>query len=403
MEAVVVVGYGTQKKANLLGAVSQVTSEELKDRPVSSLGKALQGVIPNLNITYGSGLPGAETNLNIRGVASINGSGAPLVLIDGIEGNIDRVNPNDVESVSVLKDAASAAIYGARAGFGVILITTKNNADGKMRINYSGRFSVSDPTTCTDFITTGYDAAVLADEFNKSYNGSPYTRYDGDDFRQLYQRRNDRTENPDRPWVVQKNGKYMYYANFNWYDYLTQPTWDHDLSISGGNEKFNYLVSGNHYTKEGLYAQNTDKYTTNNLNMKFGAQVKPWLSINGAARLFHSNYRSPGYDFEDGGNIPNYTFHAMPFVTPYNPDGSSGIGPGRRHGGGSNAGQGVFAIETDPVYHDDRRRDHTPQGMEYCRNLQLQALPPGKVVPLGQHHLFGRLRRDENGYDRVLQ
>lgn len=326
MEAVVVVGYGTQKKANLLGAVSQVTSEELKDRPVSSLGKALQGVIPNLNITYGSGLPGAETNLNIRGVASINGSGAPLVLIDGIEGNIDRVNPNDVESVSVLKDAASAAIYGARAGFGVILITTKNNADGKMRINYSGRFSVSDPTTCTDFITTGYDAAVLADEFNKSYNGSPYTRYDGDDFRQLYQRRNDRTENPDRPWVVQKNGKYMYYANFNWYDYLfdyTQPTWDHDLSISGGNEKFNYLVSGNHYTKEGLYAQNTDKYTTNNLNMKFGAQVKPWLSINGAARLFHSNYRSPGYDFEDGGNIPNYTFHAMPFVTPYNPDGSS--------------------------------------------------------------------------------
>ena len=326
MEAVVVVGYGTQKKANLLGAVSQVTSEELKDRPVSSLGKALQGVIPNLNITYGSGLPGAETNLNIRGVASINGSGAPLVLIDGIEGNIDRVNPNDVESVSVLKDAASAAIYGARAGFGVILITTKNNADGKMRINYSGRFSVSAPTACTDFITTGYDAAVLADEFNKSYNGSPYTRYDGEDFRQLYQRRNDRTENPDRPWVVQKNGKYMYYANFNWYYYLfdyTQPTWDHDLSISGGNEKFNYLVSGNHYTKEGLYAQNTDKYTTNNLNMKFGGKVKPWLSINGAARLFHSNYRSPGYDFEDGGNIPNYTFHAMPFITPYNPDGSS--------------------------------------------------------------------------------
>ena len=114
----------------------------------------------------------------------------------------------------------------------------------------------------------------------------------------------------------------MYYANFDWYDYLfdyTQPTWDHDLSISGGNEKFNYLVSGNHYTKEGLYAQNTDKYTTNNLNMKFGTQVRPWLSINGAARLFHSNYRSPGYDFEDGGNIPNYTFHAMPFVTPYNP------------------------------------------------------------------------------------
>lgn len=147
-------------------------------------------------------------------------------------------------------------------------------------------FRVSDPTTCTDFITTGYDAAVLADEFNKSYNGSPYTRYDGDDFRQLYQRRNDRTENPDRPWVVQKNGKYMYYSQFQ---LVRLPLRLHPAYVgsrpehSGGNEKFNYLVSGNHYTKEGLYAQNTDKYTTNNLNMKFGAQVKPWLSINGAA------------------------------------------------------------------------------------------------------------------------
>lgn len=152
LDALVVVGYGSQKKANLLGAVSQVTAEEFKDRPVSNLGKALQGAIPNLNITYGSGLPGQETGLNIRGVASINGSGAPLVLIDGVEGSIDRVNPNDVESVSVLKDAASAAIYGARAGFGVILITTKSSKDGTAHISYNGRFSFSEPTASTDFV-----------------------------------------------------------------------------------------------------------------------------------------------------------------------------------------------------------------------------------------------------------
>ena len=326
LDALVVVGYGSQKKANLLGAVSQVTAEEFKDRPVSNLGKALQGAIPNLNITYGSGLPGQETGLNIRGVASINGSGAPLVLIDGVEGSIDRVNPNDVESVSVLKDAASAAIYGARAGFGVILITTKSSKDGTAHISYNGRFSFSEPTASTDFVTSGYYSALIVDEFSRSYNGSPYTLYDGEDYRELWRRRNDKTDNSARPWVVQKNGKYMYYGNFDWYNYLfdfTQPTWNHDLSISGGTDKFNYLISGNHYTKDGLYAQNTDKYKTNSLNMKFSSQVKSWLKINGSARMFTSNYKSPGYDFEDGGNIPNYTFHALPFLVPVNPDGSN--------------------------------------------------------------------------------
>lgn len=220
LDALVVVGYGSQKKANLLGAVSQVTAEEFKDRPVSNLGKALQGAIPNLNITYGSGLPGQETGLNIRGVASINGSGAPLVLIDGVEGSIDRVNPNDVESVSVLKDAASAAIYGARAGFGVILITTKSSKDGTAHISYNGRFSFSEPTASTDFVTSGYYSALIVDEFSRSYNGSPYTLYDGEDYRELWRRRNDKTENSARPWVVQKNGKYMYYGNFDWYNYL---------------------------------------------------------------------------------------------------------------------------------------------------------------------------------------
>lgn len=326
LDALVVVGYGTQKKANLIGAVSQVSSEEFKDRPVSNLGRALQGSIPNLNITYGSGLPGQETGLNIRGVASINGSGVPLVLIDGVEGSIDRINPGDVESVSVLKDAASAAIYGARAGFGVILITTKTNEDGNNRVSYSGRYSISAPTTSTDFVTTGYDAAMMVDEFSRSYNGTTYTRYDGEDYRQLWARREDKTENVDRPWVVQKNGKYMYYANFDWYNYLfdyTQPSWNHDLSVAGGTKKFNYLLSGSHYTKDGLYAQNTDAYKTNSLNMKFTSQVKDWLTVTGNTRVFSSGYRSPGYDFEDGGNIPNYTFHALPFITPTNPDGSN--------------------------------------------------------------------------------
>lgn len=326
LDALVVIGYGSQKKANLLGAVSQISSDEIKDRPVSNLGRALQGAIPNLNITYGSGLPGQETGLNIRGVASINGSGMPLVLIDGVEGSIDRINPNDVESVSVLKDAASAAIYGARAGFGVILITTKTRRDGSVRISYNGRYSISAPTASTDFISKGYDAAMIVDEFSRSYNGTPYTRYDGEDYKQLWIRREDKSQDPSRQWVVQKNGKYMYYGNFDWYNYLfnyDQESWNHDLSISGGTNKFSYLISGNLYKKDGLYAQNTDKYKNNSLNMKFSSQVNSWLSIIGNTRLYHSNYWSPGYDFESGGNIPNYTFHALPFIVPTNPDGSN--------------------------------------------------------------------------------
>ena len=121
----VVVGYGVQKKVNLTGAVSAISEEALKDRPVASVGQALQGMIPNLNITQNSGRPGEGSTYNIRGNTSPNG-GSPLILVDGVEPYLDRINSNDIESISVLKDAASAAIYGARGAFGVILVTTKS-------------------------------------------------------------------------------------------------------------------------------------------------------------------------------------------------------------------------------------------------------------------------------------
>ena len=181
----VVVGYGTQKKANLIGAVGYTDHKQLEKRPVNNLGQALQGAIPNLNISFGSGKPGEKTRMNVRGFASINQESKPLILIDGMEGNIDKINPRDVESISVLKDASSAAIYGARAPFGVVLITTKKGESGKTQVNYNGRFSFSKPTTRTDFLTTGYDAAMLVDEFMRSYNGVTYTRFTSDDYKEL--------------------------------------------------------------------------------------------------------------------------------------------------------------------------------------------------------------------------
>ncbi|MBQ2874893.1 MAG: TonB-dependent receptor plug domain-containing protein, partial [Bacteroidales bacterium] len=151
IEETVVVGYGTQKKVNLTGAVGVVDSKQLEDRTAHNLSAMLQGSVPGLNISTSSGNPGSTGSLNIRGIGSI-GSGSdttPLVLIDGVEGEIDRVNPADVESISVIKDASAAAVYGARGAFGVILITTKKGSDneGKATVRYSGRFGWEEPTT----------------------------------------------------------------------------------------------------------------------------------------------------------------------------------------------------------------------------------------------------------------
>ena len=137
LEEVVVVGYGTQKKANLTGAVAAVNGDVLENRPITNIGQGLQGVVPNLNVTMSSGgAPGAGSDFNIRGTTSLNGGG-PLVLVDNVQMDANLVNPDDVESISVLKDAASAAIYGARAAYGVILITTKKGKSGKPTVSVS--------------------------------------------------------------------------------------------------------------------------------------------------------------------------------------------------------------------------------------------------------------------------
>ena len=144
LQGVVVVGYGTQQKVNLTGAVNQVSGDDFRDRPVTNISSMLQGAIPNLNIRMGGGVPGQMGSLNVRGVTSISGNnaltGGPLVLIDGIPGTLDRLAPEEVQTITVLKDAASAAIYGARGAFGVVLVTTKSGAAGKVTIRYNNSF-----------------------------------------------------------------------------------------------------------------------------------------------------------------------------------------------------------------------------------------------------------------------
>lgn len=333
LDEVVVVGYGSQKKVNLTGAVSSLSQEELKDRPVDNLGRQLQGMVPNLNVTLQSGQPGAGATLNVRGTTSPNG-GEPLVLIDGVEGSLDRINSNDVANISVLKDASSAAIYGARAAFGVILITTKNGKkDQKPTVSYSGSYSFSSPTTSTDFETRGYYAAKIADLFLSTVNNVPYTSYTEDEYQMLYDRRNDVTENPDRPWVITqtKNGRkeYLYLANFDWYNYMydnSRPAWDHNVSVTGGVKAFRYMVSGRYYQQTGVNRVQPDKFKSYNMRAKLAVDILPNLTLSNNTKFFSSEYDYKGYDTGNNGEYYNFrrpTLHALPFLVPVNPDGTA--------------------------------------------------------------------------------
>ena len=182
LDEVIVVGYGTTKKANLSGAVDQISSKEIEHRVSGNAGQVLQGMIPNLNVSFSDGSINSKASFDVRGVGSING-GSPLVLIDGVEGDMNYINPKDIESISVLKDASSAAIYGARAAFGVVLITTKNPNAGKIQVNYSNHFGWSNPTINTDnFITDGLEWARLSDKLSLLENTSTYLGYTEEDY-----------------------------------------------------------------------------------------------------------------------------------------------------------------------------------------------------------------------------
>ena len=333
IDETVVVGYGTQKKVNLTGAVGVVDSKQLEDRTSHNLSAMLQGSVPGLNISTSAGSPGSSGSLNIRGVGSI-GSGSdttPLVLIDGVEGEIDRVNPADVASISVIKDASAAAVYGARGAFGVILITTKGGDDksDKATVRYSGRFGWEEPTTSTDYETTGYWSAYIHNMFWKADNAnSKYIQYTDYDFQQLLLRINDKTEHPDRPWTVieNRNGKdtYMYYANTDWWHELfvdQHPVQQHQISLSGGNKAVKYYLSGAFDKQVGIVKANPDVFTKYNLRSKIDFQINKYARMSNNTAFYSSTY-----DYAGVGNVENAIAyaanHGLANFPLQNPDGS---------------------------------------------------------------------------------
>jgi TonB-linked SusC/RagA family outer membrane protein len=278
LDEVVVIGYGTQRKVNLTGSVSVATAERLESRPIASVGHGLQGVIPNLNISIRNGDPTTSADYNIRGFESING-GSPLVLVDGVPMDLERLNPNDIASVNVLKDASAAAVYGARAAFGVILVETKKGKSGKVSVTLGTEQSLTVPIYLIDPVTDPYDFVMAWNEANIRTNGAP--GYDDD----YVTGTKAWSENPteENAWKVY-NGTLRYYG-FNDYhnklitDYAPQNKYD--LSISGATDKTSYYVSFGYINKDG-YLRNKEKnenYKRYNALMKADFTVNKWLSF----------------------------------------------------------------------------------------------------------------------------
>jgi TonB-dependent SusC/RagA subfamily outer membrane receptor len=242
LNEMVVVGYGVQKKANLTGAVDQVRGDVLQNRPIPNLTQGLQGVMPNLNIRMQDGKPTQSPQYNIRGTTSIGQGGSALVLIDGFEGDPSLLNPNDVESVSILKDAASAAIYGARGAFGVLLITTKKPEKGRTNIAFSTNVAIKTPLQTPDFVTDGYTwAKMFSEAFVNGDGAFPQNANKTQKFSQAYldefKRRVDSGQPYNQVEVNPTTGEYTYYGSTDWYSVLYKKSTvatENNLSVSSG-------------------------------------------------------------------------------------------------------------------------------------------------------------------------
>lgn len=284
LNEVVVVGYGTQRKVNLTGAVSAISGDDLTDRPVSDVTAALQGEMPGVQILRSSGEPGSETSgIRIRGFSSVQEAPA-LVLIDGMEGDMNLLDPNDIDNISVLKDAAAAAIYGSRAAAGVVLITTKKGIVGKPRVTYNGYFGINTPGNMPERVPAWKEQEMINESrFNES--GSPEWNPEMTSW----------VGNPNYNYRPNNsNGRWDLFQSTNWVnagvrDFTTQQ--NHSVSIRGGAKSIQYMINANYFTKNGLlkYGPNTnDRY---NFGLKLNTQLNKYVDLN-----LNLSYRSRYYE-----------------------------------------------------------------------------------------------------------
>lgn len=330
LSQVVVVGYGTERKVDLTGAVDQVSGKVLNDRPVPNALRGLEGVIPGVYISMPTGSPTQSYSMVVRGEGSIGAGGRALVLVDGIPGDPSRINPNDIQSISVIKDASAAAIYGARGAFGVVLITTKNPKEGQMQVNYSFDYSLNDRAIKPQLLTNGYLwAKNFNDAYYAAYNTYPTTINTGLRFSQDYLaelgKRNAYPSLP-RVGIDPSSGKYVYYGNTDWQQQLYadyNPSMQHSLSISGGSKKVDYYISGRYFYQKGIFRYSPDTYKDYNLRAKGSVQVFPWLKVSNNFSLSRRNYFWPRSQHNSGVTIfRRIADEYSPLAMLRNPDGT---------------------------------------------------------------------------------
>lgn len=329
MEEVVVVGYGVQRKISTTGAVDQIAGKQLAERPIANIFQGLQGASPGLNINYSGGRPGSTPTINIRGVGSIvaNASAVttPLIIIDGIPSTTEdffRINANDVNTVTVLRDAASAAIYGARASFGVILITTKTGTTGgRQKISYNNYFAWSKPTVLPDQITDPY---IFSRVLETSTNNTPWDYVNYSDYQ--YQWAKERSDDPsveDTRTDPNDPTKWIYMGSNNWNDFFfnkSSMSASHSVSLSGSGESgkgrpFGYLLSGDYTKENGLNRLAKDEWNRYGLRGRMNFSPMSWLKVDNNLNIYQTQTDAPAYKITD-------LYYLMPTQVAINPDGT---------------------------------------------------------------------------------
>lgn len=313
LEEVVVVGYGSQKKINLTGSVATVGHEDLMERPVTNVTAAIQGAVPGMTITSGEGRPGQDAgSIRVRGTGTLNNSD-PYILVDGIETEtMNSIDPNDIESISVLKDAASAAIYGSKAANGVILITTKRGKEGKPTVSYSGNFGWQKPTGTIERVNSA-DAAILYNKALEDDNKNP--RFTETDI-QLFRDGTDPYGHPNTDWndlAFQGNG------------FIHK----HNINISGGSQNVKYMASAGYQHQNGIMVHsNREQF---NLRMNLDVKMTDRLNMRTNMAFIHNDYDDPTNSYVGGGSdqIIRQVNRIAPWIPYKNEDGSYGtIGDG---------------------------------------------------------------------------
>jgi TonB-linked SusC/RagA family outer membrane protein len=332
LDEVVVVGYGTERKGDLTGAVAQVGGDVLADRPSPNISRGLEGVIPNLNIDMTDGKPIRNPSYNIRGTTTIGagGNASALVLIDGVSGDPSLLNPNDIESVTVLKDAASSAIYGARGAYGVVLIVTKGAQKGKTQMSFNSSYSVNQKTVNPQIVNDGY---TWATDYNNAYNAwydykTPPSSVNGafPNTPAFLDSLQARKTNPSLPTVTVNpaTGLYNYYGSTNWFQQLyrnSNPSTDNSLSLSASNDKSDIYVSGRAYNQGGIFRYHPDNFTRYNLRLKGDIKLASWFTLSDNVDFNTYTYSYP-VDNNETAVWRNMDAATSPLAVMFNPDGT---------------------------------------------------------------------------------